>query len=114
MESTPSPLFLVDPQGIEQVRGLQKTLQSMMEEFQKEFAELKEKVPVKKRLYTVAEAAEYLAVSEDFLRKDCSEGPRKNRTPGPDPWRCGNIVRYVLEDMDEWIEIHRKPRAYLN
>ncbi len=66
-------------------------------------SELKEAMPLEKKLFTLAEAAKYLAVSESFLRKDCSEGPRKNRTPGPDPVKIRDMIWYKREDLDAWI-----------
>ena len=108
-----TPYFLVNPNGLEEVRNLQKGLHSAVEALQQKITELKEVIPLDKKLFTLPEAAKYLAISESFLRKDCSEGPRKNRTPGPDPVKVGDMVRYTREDLDAWIDKHRKQRAYL-
>jgi hypothetical protein len=114
-----SPLFLVDSKGAEQVQEMVKEMRAMLEIFQKGLAEIKEAMPFEKKLYTVEEAAIYLAVSESYLRKDCCEGPRKGRTPGPTPVKIltedgkTSMVFYTKEDMDRWIEEHRKPRARL-
>jgi predicted DNA-binding transcriptional regulator AlpA len=107
------PYFLVSPNGLEEVRDFQKALHSAVETLQQKMAELKEAIPPEKRLFTLAEAAKYLAVSESFLRKDCCEGPRKNRTPGPDPVKIGDMIRYTREDLDDWIVLHKKDRVYL-
>jgi predicted DNA-binding transcriptional regulator AlpA len=109
----PVSYFLVNPDGMEEVRNLQKDLHSFVETLQRRMEELKEAIPLEKKLFTLQEAAKYLAVSESFLRKDCSEGPRENRTPGPDPVRLGDMIRYTREDLDAWIDKHKKQRTYL-
>ena len=111
--NTPVPYFLVNPNGLEEVRNFQKDLHSTVETLQQKMEELKEAIPLEKRLFTLQEAAKYLAVSESFLRKDCSEGARKNRTPGPDPVKIGDMIRYTREDLDEWITNHKVHRTYL-
>jgi predicted DNA-binding transcriptional regulator AlpA len=105
--------FLVNPEGLEEVRSLKKDIHSAVETLQQKMAEIREAIPLEKKLFTLAEAAVYLAVSESFLRKDCSEGPRMNRTPGPDYIKIGDMIRYTREDLDAWIEKHRRHRAYL-
>jgi predicted DNA-binding transcriptional regulator AlpA len=112
-DNSPSPYFLVNPEGLEEVRSLKEDLHTAMEALRQKMAELKEALPLEKKLFTLAEAAIYLAVSESFLRKDCSEGPRMNRTPGPDPVKIGDMVRYKREDLDAWIDKHKRQRAYL-
>jgi predicted DNA-binding transcriptional regulator AlpA len=111
--NTPAPYFLVNPEGLEEVRSLKQDLHTAVETLRQKMTELKEALPLEKKLLTLAEAAVYLAVSESFLRKDCSEGPRMNRTPGPDPVRIGEMVRYKREDLDAWIDKHKRERAYL-
>jgi hypothetical protein len=83
--NTPTSYFLVNPEGLEEVRSLKQDLHEAVEALREKMTELKEAIPLEKKLYTLAEAAVYLSVSESFLRKDFSEGPRVNRTPGPDP-----------------------------
>jgi len=112
-ENNPVPYFLVNPNGLEEVRNFQKDLHSALETLQEKMTELKDAIPLEKKLFTLSEAAKYLAVSESFLRKDCSEGPRKNRTPGPDPVKVGDMIRYAREDLDAWINKYKKQRAYL-
>ena len=111
--NAPTPYFLVNSNGLEEVKNLQKDLHSAVEMIQQKMTELKEAIPLEKKLFTLQEAAKYLAVSESFLRKDCSEGPRKNRTPGPNPVKIGDMIRYTREDLDEWIDKHKKHRVYL-
>jgi predicted DNA-binding transcriptional regulator AlpA len=108
----PNPYFLVNPEGLEEVRNLRQDLHAAVEALRQKMAELKEAIPLEKKLFTLAEAAVYLSVSESFLRKDCSEGPRVSRTPGPDPVKIGDMVRYTREDLDAWIEKHKRQRAY--
>ena len=111
--NTPAAYFLVNPNGLEEVRNFTKDLNTAVETLQQKIAELKDAIPYEKKLFTLSEAAIYLAVSESFLRKDCSEGPRKNRTPGPDPVKIGDMIRYTREDLDEWISKHRRQRENL-
>ncbi|GHV34651.1 hypothetical protein FACS1894187_05680 [Synergistales bacterium] len=112
-DNTPTPYFLVNPNGLEEVRSLNRDIHSAVETLRQKMAELKEAMPIEKKLFTLSEAAIYLAVSESFLRKDCAEGPRKNRTPGPDPLRIGDMIRYTREDLDTWIDGHKRQRAHL-
>jgi predicted DNA-binding transcriptional regulator AlpA len=112
-ENVPVSYFLVNPEGLEEVRNLKQDLHTAVETLHQKMTELQEALPNEKKLYTLAEAAVYLAVSESFLRKDCSEGPRMNRTPGPDPVKIGDMIRYAREDLDAWIDKHKRQRAYL-
>jgi len=69
-----------------------------------------EAMVMSKRAYTDSEAAEYIGMSETFLRQSRIEGDRPNRTPGP-PWvKIGRSVRYLKEDLDAWLEAHRIDR----
>jgi predicted DNA-binding transcriptional regulator AlpA len=111
--NAPVSYFLVNPEGLEEVRNLNKDIHTTLETLQQKMAEIREAIPLEKKLFTLAEAAVYLAVSESFLRKDCSEGPRANHTPGPDPIKAGEMIRYTREDLDAWIDKHRRQRAYL-
>jgi predicted DNA-binding transcriptional regulator AlpA len=111
-DNAPVPYFLVNSEGLEEVRDLKKDIYTAVETLQQKMAELKEAIPLEKKLFTLTEAAKYLAVSESFLRKDCSEGPRMNRTPGPDPVKIGDMIRYKREDLDAWIDKHKRQRAY--
>lgn len=111
VSNAPMSYFLVNPEGLEEVRNLRKDLHAAAEMFEQKVTELKEALPQEKKLFTLAEAAVYLSVSESFLRKDCSEGPRLNRTPGPTPIKIGDMIRYTREDLDAWIEKHRVQRA---
>lgn len=60
-----------------------------------------------KRALTDKEASQYIGMSESFLRQSRSNGNRENRTPGP-PWiKIGKSVRYLIEDLNQWLEEHR-------
>jgi len=36
------------------------------------------------------------------------DGDRGNRTPGPPFIKIGRSVRYLVSDLDEWLEQHRR------
>lgn len=57
-----------------------------------------------KRSLTEKEAAEYIGMSCSFLRQDRMNGLRKNRTPGPSFVQIGRTIRYLKEDLDQWLE----------
>ncbi len=61
------------------------------------------------RLVTEADAAKYIGMSRDFLRKSRCEGNLKGRTPAPPFIRTGaRAVRYDLRDLDAWIDENRR------
>lgn len=60
-----------------------------------------------KRGYTEAEAAAYISMSRSYLRQARADGDRLNRTPGPRWIRIGRSVRYLIDDLDQWLEAHR-------
>jgi predicted DNA-binding transcriptional regulator AlpA len=53
------------------------------------------------------EAARYLSLSASFLRQSRS-GLFAHRTPGPPFVKIGRAVRYLVEDLDAWLERHRQ------
>lgn len=57
------------------------------------------------------DAAEYIGMSRSFLRQDRMNGFRENRTPGPKFLKIGRSIRYLKEDLDEWLNQHRINRA---
>ena len=63
-----------------------------------------------KRSLTPREAAQYIGMSESYLQQDRLHGPIGNRTPGPSFVRVGRKVRYLVEDLDAWLEEHRVKR----
>lgn len=59
------------------------------------------------RLLTEAQAARYLGVSRQLLRKSRMDGARKGHALPP-PWvRNGRMIRYDILDLDAWIKDHR-------
>ncbi len=63
-----------------------------------------------KRSLTPREAANYIGLSESYLQQVRLHGPVGNRTPGPRFVRIGRRVRYLVEDLDGWLEQHRVER----
>ncbi|MCX7109410.1 MAG: DNA-binding protein [Proteobacteria bacterium] len=60
-----------------------------------------------KRAFSDKEAADYIGMSESYLRISRMDGDRANRTPGPNFIKIGKAVRYLKEDLDAWLESHR-------
>lgn len=57
----------------------------------------------KKRAFSEIETAEYIGMSRSFLRQSRMEGNRTNRTPAPPFIKIGRAVRYLKEDLDNWL-----------
>ena len=64
-----------------------------------------------KTVLTEKEAATYIGMSRSFLSQDRMNGYRINRTPGPVFIKLGRSVRYHIQDLDQWLEKHRKVRV---
>lgn len=61
-----------------------------------------------KRALTEIEASEYIGMSRSFLRQSRMDGNRESRTPAPPFIKIGRSVRYLLEDLDSWLDnFHR-------
>ena len=61
------------------------------------------------RLMTEAEAAKYLKVSRQFLRKSRCDGNRTGHAKAP-AWvqpSGARLVKYDIQDLDAWIAEHR-------
>lgn len=56
-----------------------------------------------KRALSEIETAEYIGMSRSFLRQSRMEGNRTNRTPAPPFIKIGRAVRYLKEDLDNWL-----------
>ena len=54
------------------------------------------------------EAAHYIGMSESFLRQSRMDGMRENHTPGPPFVKIGRAVRYLVADLDAWLEKFRQ------
>ncbi len=63
-----------------------------------------------KRALSTSEAADYIGMSRIFLAQDRMNGPRKGRTPGPPFVKIQRTIRYLIEDLDAWLEQHRVKR----
>lgn len=61
-----------------------------------------------KRVLTEQETSHYIGMSRSFLRQSRMEGLRKNRTQAPPFIKIGRAVRYFKEDLDLWLDSHRK------
>lgn len=62
-----------------------------------------------KRVFKEAEAAGYICMSRSFLSQDRAYGTLANRTPGPKYIKIGRSVRYLKDDLDSWLNQHRRP-----
>ena len=60
------------------------------------------------KLLTEREAARYLNVSQQFLRKARMDGARERHARGPRFVKAGRMVRYAVEDLDAWITQHQR------
>ncbi|MEI8664954.1 helix-turn-helix domain-containing protein [Pseudoalteromonas sp. B28] len=56
-----------------------------------------------KRALSEIETAEYIGMSRSFLRQSRMEGNRINRTPAPPFIKIGRTVRYLKDDLDNWL-----------
>lgn len=65
---------------------------------------MKDTMTVVKRALTEVETAEYIGMSRSFLRQSRMEGNRENRTPAPPFIKIGRSVRYLIEDLDNWLD----------
>ncbi|MFL7025449.1 helix-turn-helix domain-containing protein [Enterovibrio norvegicus] len=61
-----------------------------------------------KRAYTEQETSAYIGMSRSFLRQSRMEGHRQNRTEAPPFIKIGRAVRYLKEDLDQWLDNQRK------
>ena len=59
---------------------------------------------VVKRVLTEIETAQYIGMSRSFLRQSRMEGNRTNRTSAPKFIKIGRSVRYLIEDLDNWLD----------
>ena len=63
-----------------------------------------------KTTLTEIEASEYIGMSRSFLRQDRINGFREKRTQGPKFLKIGRSIRYLKEDLDQWLLEHRIER----
>lgn len=69
-----------------------------------------QKASTRKNALTETEAARYIGMSIGYLRQDRLNGPRRSRTPGPPFVRVGRAIRYLLDDLDTWLQENRVDR----
>jgi len=65
-----------------------------------------EQTQAAKRAMSEMEAAIYIKMSRSFLRQDRMNDIRHNRTPGPRYVRIGRRIRYLIDDLDQWLTDH--------
>jgi predicted DNA-binding transcriptional regulator AlpA len=58
---------------------------------------------IQPRVFSEIETAEYIGMSRSFLRQSRMEGNRENRTPAPPFIKIGRAVRYLKDDLDNWL-----------
>lgn len=56
---------------------------------------------------TEIETAKYLGVSCSTLRQGRMNGNRENRIPSPPFIKLGRSIRYLKEDLDQWLRRYR-------
>ncbi len=61
-----------------------------------------------KRALSELEAAAYIGMSRSFLAQSRMDGDRENRTPAPPFIKIGRSVRYLLEDINDWLNQFQK------
>jgi len=71
---------------------------------------MSEQIEQAKRALSEAQAACYIGMSRSFLRQDRMNGHRENRTPGPRFIRIGKRIRYLVDDLDAFLEAHAVER----
>lgn len=59
--------------------------------------------PSEKIVLTEIEAAEYVGMSRSFLRHGRIDGNRENRTPAPKFIKIGRSIRYMRQDLDDYL-----------
>jgi predicted DNA-binding transcriptional regulator AlpA len=57
-----------------------------------------------KRVLTEIETARYIGMSRSFLRQARMNGSRQSRTPAPPFIKIGRSVRYLIEELDQWLD----------
>ena len=63
--------------------------------------------------FTEKQAARYIGMSKYFLQRDRCCGVTGRRTPGPAFIKMGRSVRYLKDDLDQWINQHRIDRSQI-
>ncbi|WP_019677706.1 helix-turn-helix transcriptional regulator [Arsukibacterium perlucidum] len=61
-----------------------------------------------KKVLSEIETAEYIGMSRSFLRQSRMEGNRASGTPAPPFVKIGRSVRYIKDDLDNWLNSLQK------
>ena len=64
--------------------------------------------PIHARALTEIEAATYIGMSRSFLAHSRMEGHRQNHTKAPKFIKIGRAVRYLRDDLDQWLNEHQR------
>ncbi len=56
------------------------------------------------RALTELEAAHYIGMSRSYLAQSRMAGHREGQTPAPPFIKIGRSVRYLREDLDNWLD----------
>jgi predicted DNA-binding transcriptional regulator AlpA len=56
------------------------------------------------RALSELEAAKYIGMSRSYLAQSRMDGHRDSRTPAPPFIKIGRSVRYLREDLDQWLD----------
>ena len=68
-------------------------------------------IPDKIEVISERDAAQYIGMSQSFLRQDRMNGFRKKRTKGPVFIRIGRNIRYHISDLDAWLDDNKVRRS---
>jgi predicted DNA-binding transcriptional regulator AlpA len=64
---------------------------------------MNKKTPAK-RAFSTKEAAIYICMSASWLQHGQVEGNREGRISHPPFIKIGRSIRYLIEDLDEWLD----------
>jgi predicted DNA-binding transcriptional regulator AlpA len=60
------------------------------------------------RSYTEQQASSYIGMSRSYLRQARMDGQREKRKSAPRFIKIGRSVRYLIEDLDGWLDQFQK------
>ena len=67
-----------------------------------------DKTIITPRALSEKEASSYIGMSRSFLAQSRMDGQRENRTPAPPFIKIGRSVRYLLDDLNDWLDQFQK------
>jgi predicted DNA-binding transcriptional regulator AlpA len=65
---------------------------------------MKQHIPNEKRSFTEKQASNYIELSTSTLRQARCHGEREGKTPVPKHIKIGRAVRYLKEDLDQFLD----------